>query len=94
MPVGSLDPDSIDLPEIYVDRVVQAEDMRKRIDHLTVNHGGEVDMQAKTPQDRADRVRIVKRAAREIKEGMHVNLGIGIPTFCANFLAPGANVTF
>jgi acyl CoA:acetate/3-ketoacid CoA transferase beta subunit len=32
------------------------------------------------------RERIVKRAAKEIKDGMYVNLGIGIPTLCANYL--------
>ena len=32
------------------------------------------------------RERIVKRAAKEIKDGMYVNLGIGIPTLCANNL--------
>ncbi len=30
------------------------------------------------------RVRIVKRAAQEIKDGMNVNLGIGMPTLLAN----------
>jgi acyl CoA:acetate/3-ketoacid CoA transferase beta subunit len=24
---------------------------------------------------------------------MYVNLGIGIPTLCSNFLAPGVNIT-
>lgn len=39
------------------------------------------------------RERIVKRAAKEIKDGMYVNLGIGIPTLCANHLQPGVNIT-
>lgn len=30
------------------------------------------------------RERIVKRAAQELKHGMNVNLGIGIPTLCSN----------
>ena len=32
------------------------------------------------------REQIAQRAAREIKDGYYVNLGIGIPTLCANFI--------
>lgn len=39
------------------------------------------------------RTRIVKRAAKELKDGMSVNLGIGIPTLCSNFLEEGVNIT-
>jgi acetate CoA/acetoacetate CoA-transferase beta subunit len=37
---------------------------------------------------------IAKRIAQELKSGMLVNLGIGIPTKVANFLPPGVNVCF
>ena len=40
------------------------------------------------------RTRIVLRAAREIKDGMNVNLGIGLPTTVANYIAPGLDVYF
>ena len=33
------------------------------------------------------------RAARELREGYYVNLGIGIPTLVANFIPAGMNVT-
>lgn len=33
------------------------------------------------------------RAAREIQDGFYVNLGIGIPTLVANWIAPGLTVT-
>jgi 3-oxoacid CoA-transferase subunit B len=33
------------------------------------------------------------RAARELRDGFHVNLGIGIPTLVANFIPPGMAVT-
>ena len=32
------------------------------------------------------------RAARELKDGYYVNLGIGIPTLVANYIAPGLKV--
>ncbi|RST58185.1 CoA transferase subunit B [Siminovitchia terrae] len=37
---------------------------------------------------------IAKRAAEEIKDGMVVNLGIGIPTLVANYISPNVNVMF
>ncbi len=33
------------------------------------------------------------RAARELRDGDYVNLGIGIPTLVANYVAPGLTVT-
>ncbi len=40
-----------------------------------------------------DKNAIAKRIAREVKDGMYVNLGIGIPTLVANYLTEGVNVT-
>ncbi|MFN8234854.1 MAG: CoA transferase subunit B [Bacteroidia bacterium] len=40
-----------------------------------------------------DKNSIAKRIAREVKDGMYVNLGIGIPTLVANYIPKGINVT-
>jgi 3-oxoacid CoA-transferase len=40
----------------------------------------------------AKRVRIVKRVAKELHDGMYVNLGIGIPTLLANHVPAGMRV--
>jgi 3-oxoacid CoA-transferase subunit B len=39
------------------------------------------------------RERIVKRVARELKDGDYVNLGIGLPTLVANYIPPGVDIT-
>lgn len=38
------------------------------------------------------RERIVRRAAREVRDGMTVNLGIGLPTQIVKYLEPGLSV--
>ena len=38
------------------------------------------------------RERIVKRIARELRDGFYVNLGIGIPTLVANYVPAGMEV--
>jgi 3-oxoacid CoA-transferase subunit B len=39
------------------------------------------------------REQIAARAARDLRDGDYVNLGIGIPTLVANFIPQGINVT-
>ena len=39
------------------------------------------------------RTRIVRRIARELKDGDYVNLGIGMPTLVANYVPPGVDIT-
>jgi 3-oxoacid CoA-transferase subunit B len=39
-----------------------------------------------------DKYGIAKRIAQELKDGMYVNLGIGIPTLVANYIPPHINI--
>lgn len=41
-----------------------------------------------------DKFGIAKRIAQELRDGMYVNLGIGIPTLVSNFIPEGMTVIF
>jgi len=47
---------------------------------------------SKPGKDTEKRDRIVKRIARELRDGVYVNLGIGMPTLVANFVPRGMDV--
>ncbi|MDB6168514.1 MAG: oxcT, partial [Verrucomicrobia bacterium] len=84
---GDLNPDEIHTPGIYVDRILRGTGYEKRIEFRTVR--GASASRKETPV----REMVAQRAAGELRDGYHVNLGIGIPTLVANFIPPGMNVT-
>src|SRR3954465_15170944 len=43
-------------------------------------------------KDHEKRERIIRRVARELKDGYYVNLGIGIPTLVANHVPAGMSI--
>jgi 3-oxoacid CoA-transferase len=85
VPVGTLDPDHVHTPGIFVHRVFQTTRAEKRIERRTLRGetGRETDPR---------RSRIVRRAALEMRDGDYVNLGIGMPTLAANYVPEGVSI--
>lgn len=83
---GQLKPDEIHVPGIYVDYLYKPAKFEKRFEKITLSEGNPASGKQK---DTAKRDKIIKRAAKEVKDGMYVNLGIGIPTLLPNFVEPG-----
>jgi 3-oxoacid CoA-transferase len=91
--LGEIEPANVHLPGIYVTRVIKS----------TVEKGIEKYTFAKDPAEAVagalgtgdtagKRERIVKRAAKEFKNGMYANLGIGMPMLAPSFVDPSVTV--
>lgn len=95
VPVGELKPDEIHLPAIFVDRIVKSEH-EKQIEVRTVSDAPKASKSAGADaakeEARARRIRIAKRAAREVQDGDYINLGVGMPSLVPNYLPEGVNV--
>jgi len=68
-----------------VKRLFPGERYEKRIEKRTLR--GQAGMEAD-----AKRERIVRRAAREMRDGDYVNLGIGMPTLASNYVPQGVSI--
>jgi len=93
VPTGSLDPENIHLPSVYVDRIIKGESYEKPIEFRMIHTPGQPVVIPGKGDALIGRERMVRRAAKEITNGMYVNLGIGIPTLVSNFLEPGVEVS-
>ncbi|KAK7748234.1 hypothetical protein SLS62_008786 [Diatrype stigma] len=87
VPIGSIEPDSVDLPGIFIDRIVPAT-APKAVENLKIAPSSDPAKPAKLDS----RNRIAKRAAKELKDGYYVNLGVGIPTLSASYLPENTKV--
>lgn len=91
VPVGELKSDEIDLPGVFIDRIVQAT-AEKIIEIQKLRSNKDPEEEAQGDAALIRRNRIAKRAAKELKPGYYVNLGVGMPTLAPSYLPPDANV--
>lgn len=91
---GQLDPDHIHIPGIYVKRLFKGQNYKKRIENSTTKQNMMSGNSADKKPSQILREVIARRAALELRDGMHVNLGIGIPVLTANFIPENVNVSF
>ena len=81
---GAIPPDQIDLPGIFVKRVVkttQKFDLWKRPERRPSDKP-----RLYNDKPALSRAGIAKNAAKLVKDGTYVNLGVGIPTMVSNYL--------
>ena len=89
---GELNPNEIDIPGIFVNRIVKSnnninENINLQILNNLSNLHNLYNLKNTNEEDLKIN-KIIKRAAKEIKNGMYVNLGVGMPTKIPNFVNP------
>ncbi|WP_168734816.1 3-oxoacid CoA-transferase [Deinococcus sp. KSM4-11] len=81
VPVGTISPEHVHTPGLYVDYLVQAT--------LTVDDlGSSADVKGSARKVDEARLAMARRAMAELHPGDVVNLGIGIPTLVADLMTP------
>lgn len=89
---GTLDPDEVVTPGIFVDRIVKTTIPAAKLHELLRAMGRDPFTSRKAPSEGASlglsRDLVALRVAREIQGLNYVNLGIGMPTMVSNYLEP------
>ncbi|KAG6379187.1 3-oxoacid CoA-transferase [Boletus reticuloceps] len=91
VPIGTLSPNAIHCPGIFVDRIVKCTEP-KEYEILATAPPQCVSGTEDPKIEQSSRRRIARRAAQEIGNGFYVNLGVGIPTLVTEYLHPGIKI--
>lgn len=86
---GAIDPNDVHTPGVFVKYIVQSDNEPKPIEKLVLDDGEGLKI---TGKDATVRIKIAKRVAKELTDGMYVNLGIGIPTLVPHFLPKNVHI--
>ncbi|KAF2845663.1 succinyl-CoA:3-ketoacid-coenzyme A transferas-like protein [Plenodomus tracheiphilus IPT5] len=95
VPIGTFDANDIDLPGIFVDRIVPSTAPKNiEVKKLREEESASTSSTTNPPSSNkiSSRERIARRAAKELKHGYYCNLGVGIPTLAASFVPPSIKV--
>ncbi|KAI1004210.1 Succinyl-CoA:3-ketoacid coenzyme A transferase 1 [Podosphaera aphanis] len=83
---GEISPEAIHLPGVYVTHVIRST-APKEVERYTFAEASSLGRGLDKKREK-----IVKRAAKEFKNGMYANLGIGMPMLAPAFVSPEVNV--
>lgn len=85
VPVGSILPEAVHTPGIYVDYLVRASIALEEL-------GSSASIDAAKGRTNDARLDMARRALAELKRGDVVNLGVGIPTLVADLIVPDSGI--
>lgn len=92
VPAGELDPNEIVTPSVFVDRIVKREVPDER--ELRIIDTAAMLADQNEQAVGLTRAQIAARVAQELRPGMYVNLGVGIPALVSAFVPPDGGIMF
>lgn len=87
---GVIDPANVHIPGVFVDYIVKTDGEAKPLEKKVTKES--LAKAAGSGKGEETRIKIAKRVAKELKNGMYVNLGIGIPTLVPAFVQKGVEI--